>query len=79
MTLFDGWDRGVVENGGYGVSWATLMGLLVKIVENRLPPRISRPPRPMFLLVYVAVNALGAAIGGLRGGSLETNLLSPRA
>ena len=63
--LFRGWDGvEVVENGGRAVSWALLGGTLLRSLQRRMVGRglpsflVDRA----FALVYVANNALGAAL-----------------
>jgi SAM-dependent methyltransferase len=62
-ALFDGWEEvRVVENGGMGVSWAMLTGHLLYLREKLLRPSLRRLLAPLFKLVYLAVNAIGALI-----------------
>jgi SAM-dependent methyltransferase len=62
-ALFAGWD-GVrtIENGGRGVTWATLTGRLVRLGQGRLPVWARILTRPLFAGGYLLVNAVGAVI-----------------
>jgi SAM-dependent methyltransferase len=63
--LFRGWEEvAVVENGGRGVSWATLTGSLADMLAWQLPerPNIRRLLRPAFSSLYLLVNGLGALL-----------------
>jgi SAM-dependent methyltransferase len=63
--VFDGWhDVAVVENGGWGVSWAAVTGSLFARVQERLAGRIvlRALARPAFAAVYAAVNTIGLAL-----------------
>ena len=57
-------DVTVVENGGRAVAWATLTGLLVNLAQWHVPARLgaNQLVRPLFGLLYLAVNATGLAI-----------------
>jgi SAM-dependent methyltransferase len=64
-TFFSDWDDvTVVENGGRAVAWATLTGLLVNLAQWHVPARLgaNQLVRPLFGLLYLAVNATGLAI-----------------
>jgi SAM-dependent methyltransferase len=63
--LFAEWDDvTVVENGGRGVSWATLTGLIASMAEHHVPERLRlrRALRPVFAGVYLLVNGVGFAL-----------------
>jgi SAM-dependent methyltransferase len=63
LWLFSDWDDvAVTENGGYAVSWAYLSGRIVDIAEERLPRAARLLLRPVFVSVYLAINAIGGAI-----------------
>jgi SAM-dependent methyltransferase len=66
LRLFEGWDHvELVENGGRAVSWATLTGRLVNLVDERLPVLPGRLLRPLFAGTYAAINALGTVLDAL--------------
>lgn len=61
--LFSGFDDvHVTENGGYSVSWSTLTGRIVYGVEERLPRAARLLLHPLFVLAYLGINAVGAAL-----------------
>src|SRR5215207_6962393 len=63
--VFEGWDDvTVVENGGWGVSWAAVTGSLFARVQERLAARVvpRTLARPVFAALYVAINAIGLAL-----------------
>ena len=63
--LFQDWDDvEVVENGGRGVTWATVTGDTVDLLEQGLVRRLpaARVTRPVFAATYLAINAIGAQI-----------------
>jgi SAM-dependent methyltransferase len=63
--VFEGWDDvTVVENGGWGVSWAAVTGSLFGRVQERLAARVVLRvlARPVFALLYAAINAIGLAL-----------------
>jgi SAM-dependent methyltransferase len=61
--LFAAWDDvRVTENGGYAVSWATLSGRIAYGVEEHLPPVARALLRPLFVGLYLLVNAIGGAL-----------------
>jgi hypothetical protein len=63
--LFEGWDDvRVVENGGWGVSWAAVTGSLLHHVEEALVPRraLARVLRPLFVAGYIVINAIGRVL-----------------
>jgi SAM-dependent methyltransferase len=62
-ALFDGWrDLRTIENGGRGVTWATLTGRLLRLRQASLPRWARAVTRPLFAGAYLLVNAIGAAI-----------------
>ncbi len=65
-ALFDGWDElDLVENGGRAVSWTTLTGHIVDLVEQRLARRsrvLGRILQPVFAGSYVVINLAGMLI-----------------
>jgi SAM-dependent methyltransferase len=64
-ALFQDWDEvAVVENGGRAVSWATLTGSLVNMLEWQVPERrnLRRLLHPAFSGIYLLVNGLGALL-----------------
>jgi SAM-dependent methyltransferase len=64
MSLFQGWDEvSVVENGGRAVSWSTLTGSLVHMVEWHVTEKLAlrRLLHPGFAALYLMVNAAGLA------------------
>jgi SAM-dependent methyltransferase len=64
-ALFESWEDVVlVENGGMAVAWATLTGWMVNLAELRTRRRLGgrRLLHPAFVLVYLAVNAIGAVL-----------------
>lgn len=81
--LFGEWEGvEVVENGGRAVVWATLTGSLTQAVERRVARGMLRHPlRPLFLLAYLAINAVGSAADALEPRwadsrlALSTNVL----
>jgi SAM-dependent methyltransferase len=63
--VFEAWDDvTVVENGGWGVSWAAVTGSLFARVQERLAARVvlRTLARPAFAALYVAINAIGLAL-----------------
>jgi len=62
-ALFDGWDDvELVENGGSAVSWTTLTGHIVELVERALARRsgsLGRLLHPLFATSYLAINGTG--------------------
>ncbi len=62
-ALFDGWEEvDVIENGGRAVSWTTLTGHLVDLVEQGLSRRsraLGRFLRPLFVASYLTINGTG--------------------
>jgi SAM-dependent methyltransferase len=63
--LFEDWDDvEVVENGGRGVTWATVTGDTVDLLEQGLVRRIpaAKVTRPAFAATYLAINLIGAQI-----------------
>jgi SAM-dependent methyltransferase len=68
--LFDGWDDvAVVENGGWGVSWAAVTGSLFARIQERLAARVvlRTLAQPAFATLYLAINAIGLALEELDG------------
>jgi len=68
--VFDGWDDvAVVENGGWGVSWAAVTGSLFARIQERLAARVvlRTLARPGFAALYAAINAVGLALEALDG------------
>ncbi len=66
--VFEGWDDvTVVENGGWGVTWAAVTGSLVARIQERLAARIvlRTLARPAFAILYIAINAIGLALEAL--------------
>jgi SAM-dependent methyltransferase len=62
-TLFAGWDDvRVVENGGRGVTWATVTGRVIHLRQRSLPPWLRLLTKPLFAATYLLVNATGALI-----------------
>jgi SAM-dependent methyltransferase len=60
--FFAGWDEvTVVENGGRGVSWATLSGQIASMAECHLPQRfhLRRVLHPAFAGLYLLINGAG--------------------
>ncbi len=63
--VFEGWDDvAVVENGGWGVSWAAVTGSLFARIQERLAARVllRTLARPAFAAVYAAINGIGLAL-----------------
>jgi SAM-dependent methyltransferase len=60
-ALFEGWESvRVVENGGYAVSWTTLTGRMLNIVEEQARTRgMRRLLGPCFVGAYIALNGVG--------------------
>jgi SAM-dependent methyltransferase len=80
--LFAGWeDVEVSENGGRGVAWATQTGRILEFLRLRLRRRLGRAAgilTPGFALLYLLVNATGAAIeqaAGTGPTTLPMNLM----
>jgi SAM-dependent methyltransferase len=66
--VFEGWDGvTVVENGGWGVSWASVTGSLFARIQERLAGRVILRTlvRPAFATLYIAINAIGLALEAL--------------
>jgi SAM-dependent methyltransferase len=66
--MFDGWDDvTVVENGGWGVSWAAVTGSLFARIQERLAARVILRTlvRPAFATLYVVINAVGLGFEAL--------------
>ena len=64
-ALFDGWeDVEVVENGGRGVTWATITADTVDLLEQGLARRLpaARALSPLFAAAYLTINAVGAQL-----------------
>jgi SAM-dependent methyltransferase len=64
-ALFEGWhDVEVVENGGFAVSWATLSGRILALIQQRVPRRLGVHAlfRPLFGLGYLLINGVGAVL-----------------
>jgi len=61
VALLAGWDDvEVIENGGHAVSWATLTGRMLDMLQRPLG-RLSRAVLwPLFALGYLITNAIGA-------------------
>ena len=60
MALFADWeDVRVVENGGWGVSLATLNGRVIRLKQPGLQSWLGRLTRPLFAIAYLALNAIG--------------------
>ena len=60
--LFRDWsDVRVVENGGRAVAWTTLTGTILESARTRAP----QPLRPLFPLLYLALNGCGSALDAL--------------
>jgi SAM-dependent methyltransferase len=60
--LFAGWEEvRIVENGGWGVSWAAVTGSLFHRVEERLAARrlLRSLARPFFAGLYLGINGIG--------------------
>jgi SAM-dependent methyltransferase len=60
--LFAGWEEvWIVENGGWGVSWAAVTGSLFHRVEERLAGRrlLRSLARPFFAGLYLGINGIG--------------------
>jgi SAM-dependent methyltransferase len=63
LRLFGGWeDVELVENGGRAVSWATLTGRLVNLLDERLSAPVRTALRPLFAAAYAAINGAGALL-----------------
>ena len=61
--IFREWnDVKVIENGGRGVSWATMTGRILQLRERSLAGPLRRLGRPIFAALYAAVNGAGAMI-----------------
>jgi SAM-dependent methyltransferase len=63
--LFAEWeDVTLVENGGRGVSWATLTGLIASMAECHVPARLGlrRAVHPAFAALYLLVNGIGLVL-----------------
>ncbi len=67
LELFSGWDElRVKEQGGRGVTWATLTGHLAFIAQERLDRRPGLAAlAPAFAAGYFAVSAIGALVDRL--------------
>ena len=64
-SLFEGWaEVSVVENGGRAVSWSTLTGSLVHMIEWHVPETFAlrRLLHPGFAAFYLMVNTVGLAL-----------------
>jgi hypothetical protein len=62
--VFEGWQGvTVVENGGWGVSWAAVTGSLFARIEERLAARrvLRTLAKPAFAALYAVVNTAGMA------------------
>jgi SAM-dependent methyltransferase len=60
--LFAGWEEvQIVENGGWGVSWAAVTGSLFHRVEERLAGRrlLRSLAHPLFAGLYLGINGIG--------------------
>jgi SAM-dependent methyltransferase len=78
--LFDGWsDVEVIENGGRGVTWATVTGDTVDLLEQGLVRRVpaARMTRPLFAATYLAINVIGAQIERLERRFARTTFVLP--
>jgi SAM-dependent methyltransferase len=67
-ALFNDWDEvDVIENGGRAVSWATLTGRMLWLVERRVPPRFGLDvvSRRLFSSSYLLLNASGVLLDWL--------------
>jgi SAM-dependent methyltransferase len=65
QRLFADWeDVSVFENGGRAVSWATLTGSMVHMLEWHVPERMALRMlfHPVFATFYLLVNAVGLAL-----------------
>jgi SAM-dependent methyltransferase len=63
--VFEGWDDvTVVENGGWGVSWAAVTGSLFARIQERMAARVvlRALARPAFAAVYATINAIGLGL-----------------
>jgi SAM-dependent methyltransferase len=66
--VFEGWDEvTVVENGGWGVSWAAVTGSLFARTQERLAARVvlRTLARPAYATLYVVINSIGLALEAL--------------
>ena len=78
--VFEGWDDvTVVENGGWGVTWAAVTGSLFARIQERLAARIvlRTLARPAFAIVYFAINAIGLALEALDRRSIRGSYRLP--
>jgi SAM-dependent methyltransferase len=78
--VFEGWDDvTVVENGGWGVSWAAVTGSLFARLQERLAARVvlRALARPAFAAVYAAINAIGLALEALDRGFVRGSYRLP--
>jgi SAM-dependent methyltransferase len=63
QAVFAGWNHArMLENGGRGVTWATLTGRVIQLKQKSLPSWLRALTRPVFAGVYAAVNGIGALI-----------------
>jgi SAM-dependent methyltransferase len=60
-ALFESWDTvEVIENGGYAVSWTTMTGRMLNVLEEQVSTRtLRRVLRPGFVSAYVLLNGIG--------------------
>jgi SAM-dependent methyltransferase len=78
--VFEGWeDVTVVENGGWGVSWAAVTGSLFARIEERLAARrvLRTLARPAFAALYAVVNAAGLAFEAMDSGLVRGSYRLP--
>ena len=78
--VFDGWDDvTVVENGGWGVSWAAVTGSLFARIQERLAARfvLRTLARPAFALLYAAINCIGLGLEALDSRFVRGSLRLP--
>jgi SAM-dependent methyltransferase len=72
--LFREWeDIEIIENGGRSISWATLTGSLVQMVEVHLP----RVVRPVFAAFYALLNSVGGLMDRLERRRARSSLTLP--
>jgi SAM-dependent methyltransferase len=78
--VFEGWDDvTVVENGGWGVSWAAVTGSLFARIQERLAARrvLRALFRPAFAALYVMINMIGLALEALDRRSIRGSYRLP--
>lgn len=79
-SLFCDWeDVSVVENGGRVISWATLTGSLVHMIEWHVPERFAlrQLSHPVFSALYLALNGAGIVLDRVERRYARSSLTLP--